>query len=104
VSIIRFLPEAEAELLHEVEYYSDAGTGIGIRFQTMVEAAVQLAVQHPLGGSSYPHGTRAVLVKGFPFSVIYRTSESDLLIVAIAPHHRKPNYWKLRVAEGYKSS
>jgi toxin ParE1/3/4 len=103
VTAVRFLPEAEAELLHEVEYYSGAGTGTGtgtgIRFQAMVEAAILLAVQHPLGGSPYPHDTRAVLVKGFPFSVLYRVSDHELLIVAVAPHRRRPNYWKLRVDE-----
>lgn len=96
----RFLPEAEAELLHEVGYYSDTGTGIGIRFQAMVEAAIQFAVRHPLGGFPSPHDTRAVLVKGFPFSVIYRVSEAELLVVAIAPHRRHPDYWKSRVDEG----
>jgi toxin ParE1/3/4 len=100
VTAVRFLPEAEADLLHEVGYYSAAGTGIGIRFQAMVEAAIQLAVHHPLGGSPYPHDTRAVLVKGFPFSVIYRPSETELLIVAIAPHRRRPYYWEPRVDEG----
>ncbi|MES3040610.1 MAG: type II toxin-antitoxin system RelE/ParE family toxin [Pseudomonadota bacterium] len=97
MTVVRFLPDAETELLHEVAYYSAAGAGVGIRFQVMVEAATQLAVQHPLGGSPYPHGTRAALVKGFPFSVIYRASETELLIVAIAPHRRRPNYWKSRV-------
>lgn len=96
---VRFLPEAEAELLHEVGYYSAAETGLGIRFQAMIEAAVQLAVHHPLGGSPYPHDTRAVLVKGFPFSVVYRATNTEFLIVAIAPHRRHPDYWKSRISE-----
>lgn len=35
----RFLPEAEAELLHEVSYYSEARPGAGVRFQAAIEAA-----------------------------------------------------------------
>lgn len=97
---VRFLPEAEAELLHEVAYYSGAGTGLGIRFQAMVEAAIQRAVMHPLGGSPHTHGTRAVLIKTFPFSVIYRASASELLIVAIAAHRTRPGYWTSRVQAG----
>ena len=100
MTVVRFLLEAESELLHEVSYYSAFGTGKGIRFQAMVEAAVQIAVQHPLGGHLLSAGTRAVLVKDFPFSVIYRSAESELLVVAIAPHRRRPNYWKHRVSEG----
>jgi hypothetical protein len=53
-------------------------------------------MHHPLGGAPSPHNTRSVLVKGFPFSVVYRAKGDDLLIVAIAPHKRRPGYWKGR--------
>ena len=39
---IRFLLAAELELVHEVEYYSAARTGTGVRFQAEVEAAANL--------------------------------------------------------------
>lgn len=38
-----------------------------------------------------------MLVKGFPFSVVYRASEKDLLVVAVAPHRKRPHYWVPRV-------
>jgi hypothetical protein len=38
-----------------------------------------------------------VLVKGFPFSVVYRASSAGLLVVAIAPHRRRPQYWSGRL-------
>jgi len=38
-----------------------------------------------------------MLVKGFPFSVVYRASEIELLVVAVAPHRRRPGYWLQRV-------
>lgn len=95
--LVRFLPEAEAELLHEVEYYSAARSGAGIRFQVAVEASLERALRHPLGGAPSPGVTRSVLVKGFPFSVIYRASDAEFLVVAIAPHKRRPGYWLPRV-------
>jgi hypothetical protein len=49
VKTVRFLPEAEAELLHEVEYYSAARSGTGVRFQVAVEAALERAARHPQG-------------------------------------------------------
>ena len=93
---VRFLPEAQAELLHEVEFYSQARAGSGIRFQAAVEAAVERASHHPLGGAPSPHKTRSMLIKGFPFNIIYRSIGHDLLSVAIAPHRRQPGYWKAR--------
>ena len=96
---VRFLPEAEAELLHEVEYYSTLRTGTGVRFQAAVEASLQRASRHPLGGAPSQQGTRSFLVKGFPFSVVYRASGDELLVVAIAPHRRRPGYWAQRLAD-----
>jgi hypothetical protein len=42
---VRVLPQAEAELLHEVEYYSNARTGTGIRFQAAVDASIDNALR-----------------------------------------------------------
>jgi hypothetical protein len=39
-----------------------------------------------------------MLVKGFPFSVVYRPSAEGVLVVAIAPHRKRPQYWASRVA------
>jgi toxin ParE1/3/4 len=94
---VRFLPPAEAELLHEVEYYSVARAGTGIRFQAAIEAALERAQSHPMGGAPSYGGARCVLVKGFPFSVVYRANELELLVVAIAPHRRRPGYWLSRL-------
>jgi toxin ParE1/3/4 len=94
---VRFLPAAEIELLKEVAYYSQARTGTGIRFQAAIEAAVSRAATHHLGGAPSFKETRSLLVKGFPFSVVYRTSQQELLVIAIAPHRKRPQYWATRV-------
>ncbi|WP_293370106.1 type II toxin-antitoxin system RelE/ParE family toxin [Nevskia sp.] len=94
---VRFLPEAEAELLHEIGYYSEKREGVGIRFVAAVEAAIELTTRHPRGGAPTHDGTRSVLVKGFPFSVIYRADAAERVIVAIAAHHRRPGYWVTRI-------
>lgn len=98
MTAVRFLPAAETELLREVAYYAKARNGTGIRFQAAIEAAVSLAARHPLGGAPSFRETRSVLVKGFPFSVIYRASAQELLVVAVAPHRKDPGYWATRVA------
>jgi plasmid stabilization system protein ParE len=94
---VRFLPQAEAELLHEVDYYSNARAGMGVRFQAAVEASLERAARHPLGGAPSPKGTRSVLVKGFPLSLVYRAGDAELLVVAVAPHRRRPDYWLPRI-------
>lgn len=93
----RFLPAAEAEFLEEVAYYSNLGEGLGIRFQFSVLSAVTKASENPLGGAPSHKGTRSRLVKGFPFSIFYRASADELLIVAVGHHRRRPEYWFQRI-------
>jgi toxin ParE1/3/4 len=94
---VRFLPAAEIEMLKEVTYYSKARKGTGPRFQAAVQAALSRAATHPFGGAPSFKETRSVLVKGFPFSIVYRPSQHELLVVAIAPHRKRPQYWASRV-------
>ena len=94
---LKFLPDAEAELFAAITYYSDLREGLGSRFNREVEAATQKALSNPEGGAPGVAETRRRIVKDFPFSVVYRVSAAELLIVAIAHHRRKPNYWSDRV-------
>ena len=89
----RFLPAAEAELLKEVAYYSNVRDGLGIKFKDAVESAVNNAVSNPRGGAPSHKGTRSRLVKGFPFSAVFRVSDTEILIVAVMHHRRTPGYW-----------
>jgi len=93
---VSFHPEAEVELAAEARYYEERSPGLGERFTHEVQAAVRLAAAFPGIGSPYKFGTRRVFPKKFPFSVVYRERESELVIVAIAPFPRKPAYWRGR--------
>jgi len=97
VTKTRFLPAAEAEFLKEIDYYSNVREGLGIRFQLSVMAAVGKAAANPSGGAPSRKGTRIRLVKGFPFSVVYRASDVELLVVAVGHHRRQPDYWLQRI-------
>ena len=49
-----------------------------------------------IGAPSFK-GTRGMRVKGFPFNLVYRVEAERILIVAVSPHRRRPNYWAARV-------
>jgi len=94
----RFLPAAEVELLKEVAYYANVSDGLGIKFAYAVESAVKDAVSNPSGGAPSPKDTRSRPVKGFPFSVVFRASGTEILVVALMHHRREPGYWANRIA------
>jgi hypothetical protein len=45
---------------------------------------------------SYEAGTRRYNFTVYPYSLIYRVSEKEITIVAVAHAKRKPGYWKTR--------
>ena len=94
----RFLPSAEAELLAEVTFYSDAREGLGVRFQVAVEVTLARALAHPTSGVAGRRSTRRLAIKGFPFFLIYRSAADELLVVAVAHQSRRPDDWLARVS------
>lgn len=93
----RFLPPAEAELLHEISYYSAIRPELGARFEQAAAEAVRNAVAHPERGAPRSKNTRRWLVKGLPFGVIYRAGADEVLIVAVANLRTQPDYWASRL-------
>jgi plasmid stabilization system protein ParE len=92
----RFLPAAQAELLEGISYYSAIRPELGIRFENAVAFAVRSAVAHPDHGAPRSKNTRRWLVKGFPFGVIYRANDEELVIVDVAHQRKRPEYWSDR--------
>ncbi len=89
---VRFLAAARRELTAEVLYYSESRTGLGAKFVRAVEQALAIAVQFPFAGSTGSSGTRKVMVKDFPFSVVYLHETEGVVVIAVAHHARQPGY------------
>jgi plasmid stabilization system protein ParE len=97
VSRARFIAAARLEFLAEVIYYSEAQAGLGARFNAAVEEATARALAFPLSGSPHHSDTRRILVKDFPFSLIYRPEPDGIVIFAVAHNARRPYYWRSRI-------
>lgn len=97
MSRARFISAARLEFLAEIIYYSEAETGLGARFAGAVEDATARALAFPLSGSPQRSNTRRVLIRDFPFSLIYRPEPEGIVIFAVAHHARRPYYWQSRV-------
>lgn len=93
---VRYTGEAQAELLHEIGFYAAITASLGDRFDKTVRAAVALVATHPELGSPHGHGTRRVVLKKFPFDIVYLHSDAEVVVLAIAAHRRKPGYWRRR--------
>ena len=95
----RFIAPARREFLAEVAYYHMKEPGLGARFAAAVEEAAARALAFPYSGSPASKNSRRAFVRGFPFAVVYRPEPDGILILAVAHHSRRPEYWHLRVQE-----
>lgn len=96
---LRLREEARAELLHETAYYEKKREGAGKRFREAVSASFALILRFPGGGAPGPAGTRRTKLRGFPFTVVYREDDSQIVVFAISPDRQQPGYWLPRASE-----
>lgn len=94
---VEFITAAREEFLAEVAYYNNAQAGLGIRFSAAIEKTAALTLAFPEVGSPSTAGTRRVVVKDFPFSLIYKSIGENIVIFAVAHQSRRPGYWNARV-------
>ena len=93
----RLLLADRNELWQAVRYYDEARPGRGADFLAQVESAVERITNHPNAWHPLSERTRRCLVRRFPYGIIYQVRDDEILIVAVANLHRKPEYWKRRL-------
>lgn len=90
---IVFRPEARFEALEAKAWYDDRAVGLGLEFARALEAAVQSIARMPAAYPLIEGECRRALMRRFPYSLIYRSSDRDLVIVAVFHHRREPSSW-----------
>jgi toxin ParE1/3/4 len=95
--ILLFAPAAAAEHLAQVEYYESKQPGLGARYLAEVVAALDYIIASPRSFPIVrPPSLRRLVMRRFPFSVIFAESAESIRVLAIAPHRRAPGYWSSR--------
>ena len=94
---VNFLDAAEKELDEGIDYYNAQRSGLGFEFLDQVLSAVARIKQYPDAWQQLSQRTRRCLIKQFPYGIIYQIRSDEILIVAIAHLHRKPDYWTNRL-------
>ncbi|MCP4267897.1 MAG: type II toxin-antitoxin system RelE/ParE family toxin [Candidatus Brocadiaceae bacterium] len=94
---IRFLDIAQSELDDAIVYYNYESSGLGDEFLTEILSALNRIAQFPKAWHSSSKRTRRCQTRRFPYGVIYQYRGDEILVVAVANLHRKPEYWGDRI-------
>ena len=94
---VRVLEIAQRELDEAVSYYNGQVAGLGDAFLLEAIAAIERIRQFPDAWHPLGENLRRCRLRRFPYGLIYRAGESELLLVAVAHTHRRPGYWRDRL-------
>lgn len=86
---------ARQELFESSAFYDEESRGLGQVFLDAVEQAIERLRTYPQAGPEIRGQVRRLLVARFPYSIIYRYDEepSQIFVLAVAHHKRRPRYW-----------
>ena len=85
-----FRPEARAEILEAQAWYESRATGLGLEFARVVDAAIASACRNPTAFAPIAGTCRRVLLRKFPFSLVFRVRGDEFLVIAVFHHRRNP--------------
>lgn len=93
----RFLKPAEAEVDEAVAYFDEQRFGLGDRFEQDLLTALTFVIEHPYSGKPISKTIRKLGLRTFRYNLIYAIDDSEIVVVAVAHHRRRPGYWHRRL-------
>ena len=88
---------AEAEYAAAADWYTERSHAAADGFTEAVAAAFRRILDRPEWGAACDDAHRLVIVRGYPYQIIYRmAADNSILVVAIAHCSRRPDYWVAR--------
>ena len=93
-----FHEAALREFNEAVDYYSNIGPELGVRFYHEIERLILEVCQQPQLFRQFDPPARRHFSDRFPSGIIYLVQSDHLWIVAVMQLHREPGYWRERVS------
>ncbi|MEZ6101394.1 MAG: type II toxin-antitoxin system RelE/ParE family toxin [Pirellulaceae bacterium] len=90
---VRVCSAAEAEFTDALCWYAERSPDVALNFDSEFDAVLAKIAESP---DRYPvcdDRHRYVLMRRFPYQVIYRTIADTVTVIAVAHTSREPGYW-----------
>jgi toxin ParE1/3/4 len=95
----RYLEEADQEFQEHIGYFASVSRAVAAQFIDHVEAAVNEIREYPEIGARLTRHVRKRVLTSYKYSVLYVDTPAEIIIVAVAPHRRRPGYWRKRLRQ-----
>jgi toxin ParE1/3/4 len=94
---LEFHPHALREAENAVAWYAERSMRAAERFVQEMEAAVAAIGGTPERWPLFDGEARRILLRRYPYVVIYRVLTDRIQILAVAHGRRRPGYWRDRI-------
>jgi Plasmid stabilisation system protein. len=89
----RLISLAKDEVAEAILHFNEVSTDVSKAFLSDLDRAIDLLRLFPRTGVSIKYGFRSFPLHQFPFSIIYRLENNEIIIVAVSHQSRRPYYW-----------
>lgn len=89
-------PEAERDIEDNFKWYENQRGGLGQDFLLCIEEGLAKIQRNPEMYALVYKNVRQVLVRRFPYRILYFFDEGLIVVVAICHAHRDPHSWQSR--------
>lgn len=96
---VRVHPDVERELQQAFHCYEDRRAGPGAEFLTALFETVSRLARNPDASPLLGKRTRRVLLRKFPYFLLYVVLEDEVIVTAAFHLSRSPDRWSDRVRE-----
>lgn len=94
---VRYHRAAQDEVFQEIEYLESQAPGLGRRLLRELRRIEGLIAAFPEAAEEVRPGIRRRPLRQFRYSVLYASEPDFVLILALAHHRRRPDYWSGRL-------
>lgn len=91
--LLVFRPEAQEEILAAQVWYEERSSGLGLEFARALDVAVERIRRTPTAFASLEAQYRHLMLRRFPYSIVYHIADAEIVVVSCFHHRRKPSSW-----------
>jgi hypothetical protein len=89
---------SSSKLDQAIQWYGAQAPGLGDVFLIEVLSVADRIVRFPQAWHPLGKDVRRCRVSRFPYGLIYTIDNGDILVLAVAHLHRRPDYWRDRLS------
>jgi plasmid stabilization system protein ParE len=97
IDSVRIHPAALDEAEAAVDWYAQRSRRAAQRFLDQLDGAIDQIARNPSQCAQYEFGTRRMVLRRFPFAIVFREASAGIEIIAVAHSRRRPGYWQDRL-------